>query len=69
MTAKARTLFARIWDEHVVVDGGDARPSVLYIDLHLVHEVTSPQAFEALQAQGLSDSEFPHLLGTALQRK
>jgi 3-isopropylmalate/(R)-2-methylmalate dehydratase large subunit len=45
----ARTLYDKIWDSHVVTadDGGLA---VLYIDLHLVHEVTSPQAFEGLRA-------------------
>ena len=47
----ARTLFRKIWDAHVVdqpVDG----PALLYIDLHLVHEVTSPQAFESLRVAG-----------------
>ena len=42
----ARTLFGKIWDAHVVADG---RPSLLYIDRHLVHEVTSPQAFDGLR--------------------
>ncbi|NNF08909.1 MAG: 3-isopropylmalate dehydratase large subunit [Acidimicrobiia bacterium] len=47
----ARTLFEKVWDDHVVrrVDG---RPDLLYIDLHLVHEVTSPQAFEGLRLTG-----------------
>ena len=39
-----RTLFEKVWDNHVVVQEKDA-PALLYIDLHLVHEVTSPQAF------------------------
>ena len=43
----AKTLFEKIWDAHVVVDG---RPALLYIDRHLVHEVTSPQAFDGLRA-------------------
>jgi 3-isopropylmalate/(R)-2-methylmalate dehydratase large subunit len=43
-----RTLFRKIWDAHVVGDAA-ADPSLLWIDLHLVHEVTSPQAFEALR--------------------
>jgi 3-isopropylmalate/(R)-2-methylmalate dehydratase large subunit len=44
-----RTLFKKIWDEHVVcVPSG--QPALLYIDLHLVHEVTSPQAFDGLRA-------------------
>ena len=44
-----RTLFEKVWDSHVVVQGED-RPDLLYVDLHLVHEVTSPQAFEGLRA-------------------
>jgi 3-isopropylmalate/(R)-2-methylmalate dehydratase large subunit len=46
-----RTLFDKLWDAHEVVAERDA-PSVLYIDLHLVHEVTSPQAFEGLRIAG-----------------
>ncbi|HWE29196.1 MAG TPA: 3-isopropylmalate dehydratase large subunit [Polyangia bacterium] len=49
---KPRTLFDKIWDEHVVVEE-PAHPAVLYVDLHLVHEVTSPQAFAGLRARGL----------------
>lgn len=48
----ARTLFDKIWDRHVVHQEPDA-PAILYIDLHLVHEVTSPQAFDGLRAKGL----------------
>jgi 3-isopropylmalate/(R)-2-methylmalate dehydratase large subunit len=48
----ARTLFEKIWDRHRVVEEAGA-PSILYIDLHLVHEVTSPQAFEGLRQKGL----------------
>jgi 3-isopropylmalate/(R)-2-methylmalate dehydratase large subunit len=44
----ARTLFDKIWDRHVVCNGPEGS-SILYIDLHLVHEVTSPQAFEGLR--------------------
>ncbi|HVU78211.1 MAG TPA: 3-isopropylmalate dehydratase large subunit [Gaiellaceae bacterium] len=47
-----KTLFRKIWDRHVVVDGGADAPSLLWIDLHLVHEVTSPQAFEGLRTSG-----------------
>ena len=47
-----RTLFDKIWDDHVVAQEPDA-PSVVYIDLHLVHEVTSPQAFSGLRARNL----------------
>jgi len=46
------TLLDKIWDRHVVVQEPDC-PAVLYIDLHLVHEVTSPQAFAGLRARGL----------------
>src|SRR5215470_15446593 len=45
---KARTLFDKIWDRHVVCDGPEGS-IILYIDLHLVHEVTSPQAFAGLR--------------------
>jgi 3-isopropylmalate/(R)-2-methylmalate dehydratase large subunit len=51
MTA-ARTLFQKIWDKHFVLQAQDS-PVVLYIDLQLVHEVTSPQAFADLRARGL----------------
>jgi 3-isopropylmalate/(R)-2-methylmalate dehydratase large subunit len=51
MTSKPRTLFEKIWDEHVVY-AEPGRQTVLYIDLHLVHEVTSPQAFEGLRLSG-----------------
>jgi len=48
----ARTLLDKIWDAHVVVEEPGC-PAVLYIDLHLVHEVTSPQAFDGLRRRGL----------------
>ncbi len=47
-----KTLFEKIWDRHVVVAEPD-NPAVLYIDLHLIHEVTSPQAFTGLRQKGL----------------
>jgi 3-isopropylmalate/(R)-2-methylmalate dehydratase large subunit len=47
-----KTLFEKIWDNHVVVSE-PGNPAVLYIDLHLVHEVTSPQAFTGLREKGL----------------
>jgi len=49
----ARTLFEKIWDAHVVAPESADTPAVLYIDLHLVHEVTSPQAFSELRSRGL----------------
>ncbi|MEM7081195.1 MAG: 3-isopropylmalate dehydratase large subunit [Pseudomonadota bacterium] len=51
MTAK--TLYEKIWDEHLVVPATEDHPAVLYIDLHLIHEVTSPQAFSMLRERGL----------------
>jgi 3-isopropylmalate/(R)-2-methylmalate dehydratase large subunit len=47
----AATLFDRIWESHVVVEP-PGEPALLYVDLHLVHEVTSPQAFEGLRLEG-----------------
>jgi 3-isopropylmalate/(R)-2-methylmalate dehydratase large subunit len=47
----ALNLFEKIWNEHVVVEE-PGRPALLYIDLHLIHEVTSPQAFEAMRDAG-----------------
>jgi 3-isopropylmalate/(R)-2-methylmalate dehydratase large subunit len=49
--AEKRTLFEKVWDEHVVCSPPENQP-ILYIDLHLVHEVTSPQAFDGLRAAG-----------------
>ena len=48
----AKTLFEKIWNNHIVV-AEPGNPAVLYIDLHLVHEVTSPQAFTGLREKGL----------------
>ena len=47
----ARTLSEKVWDHHVV-HHGEGEPDLLYIDLHLVHEVTSPQAFDGLRLAG-----------------
>ncbi len=52
MANTPKTLFQKIWDKHVVTEQ-DGAPAVLYIDLHLVHEVTSPQAFTGLRQRGL----------------
>ena len=56
MTAngRPRTLFEKVWHAHTVRDQRDDAPAVLYIDLHLVHEVTSPQAFTMLRERGLT---------------
>ena len=48
-----RTLFDKLWDAHQVKAETESTPGVLYIDLHMVHEVTSPQAFDELRARGL----------------
>ncbi|MGH8181312.1 MAG: aconitase family protein, partial [Steroidobacteraceae bacterium] len=49
----AQTLFEKVWRRHEVVAESPDAPAVLYIDLHLVHEVTSPQAFAVLRERGL----------------
>ena len=46
-----KTLFDKVWDSHVVIER-EGEPTLLYIDLHLIHEVTSPQAFEGLRQAG-----------------
>jgi 3-isopropylmalate/(R)-2-methylmalate dehydratase large subunit len=51
-TNEPRTLFEKVWSEHIVREDAGA-PAMLYVDLHLVHEVTSPQAFDGLRARGL----------------
>src|SRR5258708_29484196 len=60
----AKTLFEKIWDQHVVrtIGGG---PSVLYIDKHFIHEVTSPQAFNGLQKRGLEVFRPARIVATA----
>jgi 3-isopropylmalate/(R)-2-methylmalate dehydratase large subunit len=50
---QARTLFEKIWDDHLVRPETESNPAVLYADLHLVHEVTSPQAFAELRSRGV----------------
>ena len=49
----ARTLLDKIWDSHLVSPESADAPGILYIDLHLIHEVTSPQAFTELRQRGL----------------
>ncbi len=51
MTAEARTLADKVWDAHVVHQA-EGQPDLLFIDLHLIHEVTSPQAFDGLRLAG-----------------
>ncbi len=52
MSQKPLTLAEKVWNDHLVVKGSDGAPDLLYIDLHLVHEVTSPQAFDGLRLAG-----------------
>ena len=51
MASRPRTLYEKIWDAHVVETRKDGT-ALLFIDRHLVHEVTSPQAFESLRTSG-----------------
>lgn len=61
--SRPKTLFEKIWESHVVTQPPDS-PAVLYIDLHLVHEVTSPQAFSGLRARGLRVRRPQRTVGT-----
>jgi 3-isopropylmalate/(R)-2-methylmalate dehydratase large subunit len=63
-TAMSRTLYDKIWDEHVVHTEEDGT-SVLYIDRHLVHEVTSPQAFEGIRQAGRKIWRISSIVATA----
>src|ERR1700738_4654413 len=60
----AKTLFEKIWDTHVIrtIEGG---PSVLYIDKHFIHEVTSPQAFKGLEKRGVEVFRPAQIVATA----
>ena len=60
----ARSLFEKVWDAHVVAPESVAAPAVLYVDLHLIHEVTSPQAFSQLRALGLRLRRTERVLAT-----
>ena len=51
MSTTPKTLFEKVWQQHVVAEP-EGEPTILYIDLHLVHEVTSPQAFDGLRMAG-----------------
>jgi len=62
MTAKS--LFEKVWERHVVVPETADTPAVLYIDLHLTHEVTSPQAFDVLRARKLPVRRLDRTLAT-----
>ena len=51
-TSEPRTLAEKLWADHLVQKGKEGEPDLIYIDLHLVHEVTSPQAFDGLRVAG-----------------
>jgi len=51
--ANPRSLFDKLWNAHLVKPQGEATPAIIYIDLHLVHEVTSPQGFDLLREKGI----------------
>ncbi len=63
-SSNPRTLFEKIWDEHVVHQAGASEPAVLYIDLHLLHELTSRRAFVDLRERGLPVRRPDRTLGT-----
>jgi 3-isopropylmalate/(R)-2-methylmalate dehydratase large subunit len=62
--ATPKTLYEKVWADHLVVDESDDTPAILYIDLHLIHEVTTPQAFSVLRERGLSVRRPGLTLGT-----
>jgi len=53
-SGKRLTLFEKLWERHLVAPATTDHPAVVYIDLHLIHEVTSPQAFDELRSRGLA---------------
>ena len=59
-----KTLFEKVWDAHLIQPETDAAPALVYIDLHLIHEVTSPQAFTALEQRGLKVRRPDRVYGT-----
>ena len=60
----AKTLFEKVWDAHVVPTIPDG-PTVLYIDKHFIHEVTTPQAFAGIEKRGISLFRKESILATA----
>ena len=62
--ATPKTLFQKVWERHEVVPETAETPAVLYIDLHLIHEVTTPQAYSELRARGLKLRRTDLTLGT-----
>ena len=64
MSPHPQTLFEKIWNAHLVRPETEETPAVLYVDLHLIHEVTSPQAFDTLRQRGLKVRRPERVLGT-----
>ena len=64
MSTAPQTLLDKIWNAHQVAAETAATPAILYIDLHLVHEVTSPQAFSELRERGLKLRRPDRMLAT-----
>ena len=64
MSAGPRTLFEKVWQSHVVSPESASAPAVLYIDCHLIHEVSSPQAFTVLRERGLKVRRADRTLAT-----
>jgi len=60
----AQSLFEKVWASHIVAPETDDTPAVLYVDLHLIHEVTSPQAFDLLRSRGLKVRRADRCLAT-----
>ena len=58
------TLAEKVWADHLVRKGSDGAPDLLYIDLMLMHEVTSPQAFEGLRLAGRKPRHLDQLIAT-----
>ena len=64
MSNSGKTLFEKVWNDHLVLQETEETPAILYIDLHLIHEVTTPQAFQSLRDQGLSVRDPNKVLAT-----
>ncbi|MEM9495906.1 MAG: 3-isopropylmalate dehydratase large subunit [Pseudomonadota bacterium] len=64
MKDQPQTLLDKLWERHIAVPETDENPAVLYIDLHLIHEVTSPQAFAVLAERGLKVRRPDRTIGT-----
>tara|TARA_Y100000748_G_scaffold283153_1_gene264011 strand:+ start:884 stop:2293 length:1410 start_codon:yes stop_codon:yes gene_type:complete len=64
LSNSGKTLFEKVWNDHLVLQETEETPAILYIDLHLIHEVTTPQAFQSLRDQGLSVRDPNKVLAT-----